>query len=119
MTGFTAAQLTSMTSTTCIGDDVTYTCNLISVAHTWNFGELSGSVVLGSPLNVPISIGVYTLEHVFGNSSFIVSTISVTAFAELNGTQISCTDGSVLPEDAETQTTTAIVYGKMYAWSCM
>ena len=117
VTGFTAAQLTNTTS--CIGDDVTYTCNVNSVAHTWNFGEFSISVVLGTPLNQPLSVGVYTLERVFGNSSLIVSTLSVTAFAELNGTQISCTDASVLPENAETQTTTAIIYGEMYTWSCM
>ena len=67
--------------TSCIGDDVTYTCTVISVAHIWNVGDLIGTVLIGTPLNDPISLEVYTLERVFGNSSTIVSILSVTAFA--------------------------------------
>ena len=51
---------------------------MISVAHVWNVGDLIGTVLIGTPLNDPISLEVYTLERVFGNSSTI---LSVTAFA--------------------------------------
>ena len=113
MTGLTAAQLTNMTS--CIGDDVTYICNVDSLTHIWNFGELTGNVSLGDPLYTPHSFHVFTLERVFGNSSSsIVSTLSVTAFAGLNGTQISCRDGNVTEDEAERQMTIVMLFGKTY-----
>ena len=119
VTGFTAAQLTSMTS--CIGDDVTYTCTVDSVAHRWDFGNgFTGTVLIGDGLNDPQQQGPYTLERVPGNStSSVVSTLSVTAFAGLNGILISCRDGIVAENVAETQTTTALVLGEfMYTDLC-
>ena len=101
--------------TSCIGDDVTYTCNVDSTVHIWEFGGLIGTVAIGASLNDPASIGAFTLQRVSGTStSAIVSTLSVTTFAGLNGTLISCRDGTVIPEDAESQTTIAFVLGEIY-----
>ena len=112
-TGFAAAQLMiSPNMTLCIGDDVTYTCTVDSQAHRWDFGRAPFTVSLGDPLNTQFPSGVFTLERVFGNSSRIVSTLSVTAYAELNGTQISCRDALTSVQEAERQQTTAFVFGE-------
>ena len=111
VTGFTAAQLTSTTS--CIGDEVTYNCTVDSVAHRWDFDGLTATVLIGDGLNDPQQEGAYTLERVEGNStSSVVSTLAVTAFAGLNGILISCRDGIAAENVAETQTTTALVLGE-------
>ena len=111
VTGFTAAQLTSMTSTPCIGDDVTYTCNVASLVHTWNLGSSTADVVNGDTIGVPETVGVYTLVLVSRNSSGLVSTLSLTAFGGFNGTNISCRDGLAVT-NPEVQETSALVFGE-------
>ena len=105
------SQLSSMTS--CVGDEVTYNCTVESVAHRWDFGVLTATVLIGDGLNDPQQEGPYTLERVAANSNLtVVSTLSVTAFADLDGTLISCRDGIAAENVAETQTTTANVFGE-------
>ena len=98
--------------TLCIGDDVTYTCTVASPTHRWDFGGQTHTASSGDRLNDPVSVGIYTLQRVSGNSSRIVSTLSVTAFAGLNGTQISCRDALTSIQEAERQQTTAFVFGE-------
>ena len=111
MTGFTAARLTNMMSTPCVGDDVTYTCTVASLAHTWNFGSFTADVINGDTIGVPETVGAYTLVLLSRNSSGLVSTLSVTAFDGLNGTNISCRDGLAV-NNPEVQETSALVFGE-------
>ena len=82
-----------------------------SLVHRWDFGGNTFTVSSGDNLNDPVSVGVYTLERVAGGSR-VLSTLSVTAFAGLNGIQISCRDALALPQEAERQQTTAFVLGE-------
>ena len=104
----------------CIGDNVTYTCTVNARTHRWDFGEdATFTVSSGDPLNDPVQVGVYSLEVISSGSNNIVSTLSVTAFAELNGTQISCRDSLATAGEAENQTTTAVVFGEFRCRCCL
>ena len=85
-----------------------------AVAHTWRFDNgLTRSILLGRSLNQIESVGAFTLQRVLGNNaSTVTSTLSVTAFAGLNGTQISCRDGIAAEQVAGKQQTTAMVFGE-------
>ena len=105
-------QLPSMTS--CIGDEVTYTCTVDSVAHRWDTNDgVTATILIGDFLNATQVGGVYTLKRVEANStSAIASTLSATAFAGLNGTLISCRDGLVAEGIAETRTARVMIFGE-------
>ena len=100
--------------TSCIGDEVTFTCTVDSIAHRWDTNDgVRFTILSGDSLNDTQVQGVYTLKRVEANStSAIVSTLSVTAFAGLNGTLILCRDGAVAEGRAETQTATVMVLGE-------
>ena len=91
MTGFASAQLLTNIVAPCIGDDLIYTCTLNSTTHAWWDSEYIGALIASTP---PISEGVYTLRNVGLTSTGIVTALSVTASAGLNGTEISCRDGN-------------------------
>ena len=92
----------------CLGETVNYTCTVKAPSHTWLIG--SQSIVVNIDTTESTS-DPYTVTVVAVEGSFITSTLSVTSFAELNGTVIRCMDTSVLPGQGEVQEITARVHG--------
>ena len=99
-------------STSCVGDMVTYTCTVPSIAHQWNIPSLGESVIVTRNRRTfsgsgdgSLSIALTTDE-----ADAITTALSVTSFAGLNGANITCFDaiGGVI----ETQDTTAMVFGR-------
>jgi hypothetical protein len=108
-------------STSCIGDTVNYTCTVGGGAHIWRIAPPGSSVstvaiTRGSPTfpapggsPSPFMISLATDDIV---NNVITTVLTVTSFAGLNGTDISCTDTSVV--NGEVQETIAIAFGKWY-----
>ena len=89
------AQLQSSVERSCPGENVTFTCTISSLAHRWESSALTmpRSLVPGDQGEVvsdpPFQFNV--IEVVTG--SYITSTATVTATADLSGTLIACQDG--------------------------
>ena len=100
VTGLVAAQLLRPDITPCVGDDVTYTCTLNAIVHTWRIdGQVLFSVTPQTAVtDNPEFRDPYTLRHVLMTDSGIISTLSVTATTALNGTRITCQNGIQIGE---------------------
>ena len=94
-------QLQSSVERPCPGDRVTFTCTVPSLAHLWSVPSLDiarsllpgdlGRVVSDPPFQFSVT-EVRT-------STFITSTATVTATADLNGTLVVCEDGIGIEPD--------------------
>lgn len=97
---------------TCIGENVTYTCDADTIVHTWNIpGVLpvdALSIVSNNRVGF-ITSGQFTVRIVATEPRFVTSLL-VIAYQELNGSTITCTAGSASVAD---QSTIAIVVGKL------
>ena len=100
----------SDTNTSCVGQEVTYTCTVPAIAHAWIIYTLPNPISKSiTRVTTEDSAPPFSFQTVQDNANGIVTAISVTAFPELNGTVISCRDGNVLGGDM--QETTAMVFG--------
>ena len=99
------AQLQSIVERSCPGESVTFTCTISSLAHQWNIPSRGiiqsllpndqGHVMSNSPFQFNVT------EVITG--SYIISTATVTATADLNGTTVLCQDGiGMLPNQNNT-----------------
>jgi hypothetical protein len=117
--GVGAPLLTTGGPTSCVGDTVTFTCTVGGIAHLWRIAQ-PGSNVITAPLArahptfpapggapSPFMITIATDDTV---NNVIISVLTVTSFAGLNGADISCTDANVA--NVEPQETTVSVFGE-------
>ena len=109
------AQLQSSVERPCPGQNVTFTCTIPSLAHRWEVPSLgitprslTPSDLNGVSPDPPFQFAV--IEVIPGTS--ITSTATVTATANLNGTNVFCRDGNLLLPDP--QNATIVVIGE---WS--
>ena len=108
------AQLSDITW--CIGDEVNYTCTVNSVVHTWEMGSAILAYV-SSGTQQPVQIGPYTLQRVSPlDATPVITSLTVTAFAQLNNTVISCRDGVI--STGGRQETTVMVFGENNDMHC-
>ena len=97
----------------CIKENVTYICNFQdSNAHAWTVPGIFTREALNLATVDPIVMQGYTLRVVSVVNNNIETSLSVDSFAGLNGTNISCLDGSI--QNGEVQEIMAIVLGKCY-----
>ena len=103
-------------SISCVGDQVTFTCTVPAVAHSWDIPSLGldASITRNTPTfsrpgdpSSRFSI-VTTVDG--GGANPITTELSVISFAGLNGTNITCSDANQIV--TEHQSTIAIVFGK-------
>ena len=97
-------------SSSCIGENVIYVCNITSITHIWNIPDSVRDRILvwNSP---PLTDGEYTLRVVSVDGiNIIISSLSVSSSAGLNGTNITCADG--FNTDSTRATTVAMVLGE-------
>ena len=104
-------------STLCIGDNVTYTCTVPTPAHTWNIQPvgLNTAITRSTPMITSTFGGILIQIRIIqdqGGSNPITTTLSLIAFAGLNGTTVQCQD-SDLAEPA--QESVAKVLGEFHA----
>ena len=92
-------------SESCIGENITYVCNVTAVAHTW---RINGSPAIAVSSTPQVIDERYTLRIVSLND--LVSSVSVTSFDGLSGVNLTCTDGR--PVNPPTQDVVAMVLGK-------
>ena len=100
----------------CVGDAVFFTCTVPAVAHDWRIPSL-GFIATINRINPtfagpddpasPFSIAIIEDE---GGANPITTQLSVTSFAELNGTNIICSDANQIA--TEIQETTIVVFGE-------
>ena len=105
------AQLQSIVERSCPGESVTFTCTISSLAHQWSIPSLGiiqsllpndqGRVISNSPFQFNVT------EVITG--SYIISTATVNATADLNGTTVLCQDGIEMHQD---QSSTIMIIGK-------
>ena len=79
----------------CIGENVTYICNITTINHVWNGPGMVIDRTLGpGNLRRPVIEEGYTFRvvSVDGNNN-IRSSLSLNSSVGLNGTSISCIDG--------------------------
>ena len=101
-------------NSSCIRENVTYICNVISNSHIWNVdGMIDGRTLVSGNIR-PITENGFTfrVESRDGNNN-IVSSLSVNSSFRLNGKVISCKDGIPLIMAKEI-TKVAIVLGECY-----
>ena len=96
----------------CVGDNVTFICDVLSNGHGWN--------VAGSQLSIGRSITVSLMGGPDNRFSLavarpppngsLISILSVIAYSGIDGVSLTCADSNeVIPE---TQTSTASILGK-------
>ena len=98
-------------SISCVGDVVTYTCTVPSIAHQWNAPSLgvAGIITMTLPAFPGSGEGSPSVSLTSGDDP-ITTALSVTSFAGLNGADITCFDALIRIN--ETQDSTAMVFGK-------
>ena len=96
----------------CVGDNVTFICDILSNAHLWNVAGsqlLISRAITMSLMGGPDNRFSLAVARPPPNDS-IITTLSVTAYSGLDGGSITCADGiGVIPES---QTSTATILGK-------
>ena len=92
--------------TSCVGDTVTYTCNIAGSFHIWRISLLQNAFYVTIDLRTSIS-PPYLIEVVSDNGvdMVTVSRLTLTSFRELNGVTIRC----IATGNREIQETTAMV----------
>ena len=97
--------------TTCVGDTAVFNCTVPAEAHAWTLSTHPDtiSITRASPL---LMIGAFRFALVEDIGESIVTTLTVTAFAELDGVVITC-DNALNPGQGLIRTTTVAVIGKV------
>ena len=101
------------TNTSCVGDQVTYTCTVPAIAHMWSIPSLDfmTTITRTSPtFDDPASLFSIVKTADGGGPNPIATALSVTSFAGLNGASITCSDGNLVTTEA--QDAIAMVFGK-------
>ena len=110
------AQPTNMTL--CVGDNVTYTCTVNSIAHAWHIGPLPEmSVTSGTSEDTIGTMGfIYRLVEIGSNG--IVSSATGTVFPGLNNSVILCRNGLFQPRPGSVEQEAILkIYGKFISLS--
>ena len=103
----------SDTNTSCVGQEVTYTCTIQSTSHAWTLHTLPNPLTTAITRATPEDTRPpYSFQTVSDDGNTIITSVTVTAFPELNGTIISCVDGNAPTGQGDMQETTAMVFGK-------
>ena len=95
----------------CVGDNVTFVCDVQSNAHQWNGPEIDRAL---AAITGPQNVGpdeMFTLAVVNFSASGLISSLSVKVYSGFNGANITCSDGRILSTNI--QTATATVLGKI------
>ena len=102
-------------STSCVGDQVTYTCTVSDNVHQWqipsrHFSEfiLRNLPTFPRPGDYPSPFSIMTEDDGGVGADPITSALSVTSFLGLDGANIACSDTGAI----EIQDATAMVFGK-------
>ena len=103
-------------SISCVGDMVTFTCTVPAVAHSWDIPSLVDvSITRQDPTfprpGDPASPFAITITADEGGVNPILTALSVTSFAGLNGANITCSDANQIEDEA--QDATALVFSKL------
>ena len=80
-------------ATSCIGDNVTYTCSVPSLLHTWNIPSEKLSQNNISTQQSTYSDSRFTITLIAGDAGSITSLLWLAAINGWNGTLIQCADG--------------------------
>ena len=101
-------------SSSCIGENVTYICNVTSNSHIWDVdGVINGRTLVSGNIHPITEEGfIFRVESRDGKNN-IISSLLLYSTAKLNGTNITCRDGIPLimvKQIAEV----AMVLGKCY-----
>jgi hypothetical protein len=108
-------------STSCVGDTVIYTCNISVDVHIWRITRPGFDVTTATLSN---ALGLPTFPAPGASSPFVITiavddnvtgvittVLTVTSFAGLDGTNISCAENAMVTGD-DIQETTAAVFGE-------
>ena len=95
----------------CVGDNVTFICDLKLFTHQWEGPEINRALVARTILQNVGPGGQFTLAVVNSSASGLVTSLSVKVYSGFNGANISCSDDSLLPTNI--QSATATVLGKI------
>lgn len=103
-------------SISCVGDTITYTCNVTSFAHIWKVTSLDAVILYqdiisrGGP---NISNSQFSIIKVADDGTSITTELIVTSFSGLNGTNVTCTDSTALLGEGEVQQTLTTIFGEL------
>ena len=94
-------------TSSCVGENVTYVCNLASSSHIWNIPgvAMEHSILANSPF-VQTIMG-FTFRKVHVSDGILTSSVSVISYPGLDDTVIGCVDGV---QRREVHNITASVY---------
>ena len=98
----------------CVGDNVTFTCTVPSVAHQWS-GPDDLSVLIGPLSEVPLIRGTddrFIWTRVGNQTSGLMTSLSLIVYSGFPGATLTCSD--TIQMNSETQTATATVLGEVY-----
>ncbi len=96
----------------CIRENITYTCNVSGIVHTWIAPGLSLPATAVLPNTDDMVTSRYTLRRVSNDGVNIISSLTVIADVGFNNTNVTCADGL----DNEVQQALAIVLGEKVSW---
>ena len=101
----------------CVGDNVTFICNLPLASHQWIGPQVNSIFSRVSPTELVGPGGNYTVSLVqpLPNATVITS-LSLIAYSGFDGVTLTCRDGLALVDG--TQTSTASVLGKINTLTC-
>ncbi len=91
----------------CIRENITYTCNVSSIAHIWTAPGLLPNTAV-TPSSADVVTSRYTLRFVSIDGVDIISSLTVISDVGFNNTNVTCSD----PFGNEVQQTIAIVLGE-------
>ena len=98
--------------TSCVGEEIIYECTVNAVVHHWripSFG-IETSVSRGNPSSLSGGRFNFTLSN--SSSTAIITTMSVIAFKNLNGSEVICQDG-ITGNTASRQNTVVMLFGML------
>lgn len=94
----------------CVGENVTYVCNVASSAHIWTISgvDMEHTILANTPFEQTV-MG-FTFQRVQVIDGVLTSSVSVISYPGLDGTAIQCIDGVY---HREVHNITASVYGEL------
>ncbi len=93
----------------CIGENITFTCNVSGLAHIWTAPGLLPPNTVVTPSIVDVVTSRYTLRLVSVDGVNTISSLTVISDAEFSNTNVTCDD--IFGD--EVQQRTAVVLGKL------
>ena len=101
----------------CVGDNVTFNCNLPFGIHQWIGPEFNRILNRESPTVMVGPGDRFTLAVVQPlQNTTVITSLSLIAYSRYDGVTLTCSDGNGLV--ADTQTSTASVLGKINTLTC-